>query len=66
MTETKHPDFIPPEQRPTVELVHPSYQPSKAELEEVIPPPDMTAEEMAKALLKPVNIRYVRRPKREL
>lgn len=60
--ETRAPDFIPPEDRPTVELVHPSYQPSKAELEEPIQPPDMSAEEMARAILRPVNIRYVRRP----
>ena len=64
MSKAKHSDFIPPGERPTVELVHPSYQPSKAELEAVIPPPDLTAEEAARALLRPVNIRYVRRPKR--
>ena len=63
MSKSKNPDFIPPEDRPTIELVHPSYQPSKAELEEVIPPPGLSPEALAKALLRPVNVKYIRRPK---
>lgn len=46
---------------PVVEVVHPSYQPSKAELEA-----DMrvnaTFEEAVQALVRPVRIRYVSRP----
>lgn len=46
-----------------VEIVHPSYQPSKAELEE-----DMrvkaTFDEAVKALAKPVRISLIPRPKR--
>ena len=45
-----------------VEVVHPSYQPSKAELEE-----DMRVnasfEEAVDALTRPVHIRYIDRPK---
>ena len=48
--------------RRAVEIVSPSYQPSKAELEE-----DMrvnaTFEEAVDALTMPVNIRYIHRPK---
>ena len=46
---------------PVVEVVHPSYQPSKAELEE-----DMrvnaTFDEAVKALVRPVRLRYIQRP----
>ena len=46
---------------PKVEIVHPNYQPSKAELEE-----DMrvnaTFEEAIQALTRPVSIRYLTRP----
>ena len=52
-----------PTERPIVEVVHPSYQPSKAELEE-----DMRVnasfEEAIKALVRPVRLRYIPRPKR--
>lgn len=45
-----------------VEVVHPSYQPSRAELEE-----DMrvnaTFEESVRALTRPVRIRHISRPK---
>ncbi len=45
-----------------VEVVHPNYQPSKAELEE-----DMRVEaafdEAVAALSQPVNIRYIDRPR---
>ena len=51
----------PPEPR-EVEVVHPNYQPSRAELNE-----DMrvnaTFEEAVQALAQPVKIRYVRRPR---
>ena len=46
-----------------VDIVRPTYQPSKSELEE-----DMrvraTFEEAVDALTRPVEIRYVHRPKR--
>ena len=47
----------------TVELVHPSYQPSKAELEEDLPV-DVIFEEAVQALVRPVKVRYVKHPKR--
>ena len=52
----------PPEPR-VVDLVHPSYQPSKAELEEDLRV-DATFEEAVQALARPVKVQYVRRPKR--
>ena len=43
-----------------VELAHPSYQPSKAELEEPIEFPEgTTPEDLARALTQPVEVRYV-------
>lgn len=48
-----------------VELVHPSYQPSKAELEEPIEFPEgTTPEDLAWAVTRPVKVRYISRPKR--
>ena len=51
-----------------VEPVHPDYQPSKAEPEEELPPlavqyPGITAQDVARALTSPVEVRYVPRPK---
>ena len=45
------------------ELVHPSYQPSKADLEEDLRI-DATPEELVQAVLQPEKVRYVRRPRR--
>lgn len=47
----------------TVNVVHPSYQPSKAELE-ADTRVDATFEEAIQALVRPVRMRYVRRPRR--
>ena len=49
-------------ERREVEIVHPDYQPSATELEEDVRV-DATFEEAVDALTKPVNIRYVDRPK---
>lgn len=46
---------------PEVEIVRPTYQPSKAELEEDLRV-DATSEEAVQALAQPVRIRYVPRP----
>ena len=46
-----------------IELVHPSYQPSKAELEEDLRV-DATFEEAVRALAQPVKLRYVKYPGR--
>lgn len=60
--KVKHTDFIPPDERSTVEITRPSYQPSKADLEE-----DMrmmgTFDDLVQAVIRPVKIRFVRRPK---
>ena len=48
-----------------IELVEASYQPSKAELEEEFDFSDlegMSLEDVAEAMLRPANIRYVKRP----
>ncbi len=45
-----------------VEVVHPSYQPSKAELEADMRV-DASFEEGVDALTQPVNTRYIARPK---
>ena len=45
-----------------VEIVHPSYQPSRAELEADIRV-EATFEEAVEALTRPVEIRYIPRPK---
>ena len=51
-----------------VTLVRSSYQPTKAEMEEIIEPPlnpdgsRMTAEQIAAAVLRPVNIKWKDRP----
>ena len=52
-----------PAEPPVLELVHPSYQPSKAELEEDLRV-DATFEEAMQALAQPVKIRYIKQPKR--
>lgn len=57
----------PPEKR-DVTLVRSTYQPSKADMEDTIPPPlnpdgsRMTAEQIAAAVLRPVNIKWKDRP----
>ena len=49
---------------PVVELVHPSYQPSKAELKEDLRV-DATFEEAVQALVRPVKVHYVKRSRGE-
>ena len=52
-------------ERSVVELVKSSYQPSKADLEESIDLGDLTPDDVVKALLQPVDVRYVSRPNRK-
>ena len=48
-----------------IELVRQTYQPSKAELEEpIVFPEGATPEALARAVMQPVNIKFVPRPKR--
>ena len=61
---TSEPRQKPPEP-PVLELVHPSYQPSKAELEEDLRV-DATFEEAVQTLVQPVNVCYVKYPKRSM
>ena len=56
---------MPKKQEPReVEIVHPDYQPSAAELNEDMRV-DATFDEAVDALAKPVKIRYIDRPKAE-
>ena len=55
---------VKPPEPPVVELVHPSYQPSKAELEEDLRIEE-SFEEAVQALAQPVKVRYVKYPKRK-
>ena len=48
----------------TVDVVGPSYQPSRAELREDLRV-NATFKELAKAVVKPVKVRYVKPKKRE-
>lgn len=55
----------PPERRrhrtsakPVVRVAHPTYQPSKAEREEEVPL-DASFEDLVKAAVRPVEVRYV-------
>ena len=50
---------------PVVEVVKSRYQPSKAEIEEEFTLPDVSPEEVARAILQPSELRYVSRPPRE-
>jgi len=52
MTETKR----------RVTLVRSAYQPSKAELEAPVALPDITPDELAEALVQPVEITWKDRP----
>ena len=52
-------------ERPVVELVKSSYQPSKAELEETIDLGELAPEDVARALLQPADVRYISRPNRK-
>ena len=53
---TKHRTPLPFE----IDLVHPSYQPSKAEKEEPLEfPKGTTPDDLARALMCPVRVRYV-------
>ncbi len=65
MQATKKPNPVTRFQPRRVKLVRPTYQPSKAELEESIPLPQMSLEEAARRLMEPVEIHYIDRPRRE-
>lgn len=58
------PDTKPAARKPrNITLVRSSYQPSKAELEEPVHfPDDLTPDELAEAVVQPVNIRWRNRP----
>ena len=44
---------------PVVELAHPSYQPTRAEMNEPIEFPEgTTPDDLARAVMRPVNVRY--------
>ncbi len=65
MKATKKPRPVTRLQPRRVELVRPTYQPSKAELEESITLPRMSLKEAARRLMEPVEIHHIDRPLRE-
>ena len=52
-----------PAEPPVLDVAHPSYQPSKAELEEDLRV-DETFEDAVQALARPVKLRYVKYPRK--
>ncbi len=58
----RHSAFVPAKNRPTVEIADYSYQPSKKELEEDLRIKG-SLEKAAQALVQPVNIRRITRPR---
>ncbi len=58
----KHQAFVPEKDRPVAEVVNSNYQPSKAELEQDLRF-EGAFEEAARALVQPVNIRQVIKPR---
>jgi hypothetical protein len=65
MKDSKPPKPVTRLEPHRVELVHPTYQPSKAELEESIALPQMSLEEAARRLMEPVEIHHIDKPRRE-
>ena len=61
-TKQTDPNFVSPDDRSAVEIVHPNYQPSKAELEDDLRL-DATFEEAVEALTRPVHVKYIKRLK---
>ena len=59
---TAKPKQPPPHE---VELVDPSYQPTKADMEDEWTAPDMTLDEAARRVLEPVKVRTIPRPRRD-
>ena len=57
---------VKPKQPPphVVELVDPSYHPTKADLENEWTVPAMTLDELARRVLEPVKLRAISRPPR--
>ena len=49
---------------PTVKIVHSSYQPSKAELEEPLVLEGASPEELARALTRTVKVELIEKPNR--
>ncbi len=47
----------------TIELVKSTYQPTKAELQQTNEPIPAPFEEVAKAMVQPVKIRYIDKPR---
>ena len=65
MKDARKPKPVIRQELRRVELVRPTYQPSKAELEEPITLPQMSLEEAARRLMEPVEIHHIDEPERE-
>ena len=54
-----------PAEVPVVRLAHPSYQPTRAELNEPIEFPEgTTPDDLARAVMRPAAVRYIKRKPR--
>ena len=62
MKDSKPREPVARSARYRVELVRPTYQPSKAELEESITLPQLSPRESARRPIEPVEIRYIEMP----
>ena len=58
----RHSAFVPAKDRPTVDVVDYGYQPSKTELSKDLRF-EGSLEKAAKALVQPVNVRRITRPR---
>ena len=47
----------------TIEVVHSTYQPTKAELQQTNKPISASFEEVAKAMVQPVKVRWIDKPR---
>ena len=65
MKNSKQPKPVTRLEPHRVELVRPTYKPSKAELAESITLPPMSLEEAARRLMEPVEIHHINKPRRE-
>ena len=65
MKDARKPKLVTRIEPRRVELVRPTYQPSKADLERPITLPQISLEEAARRLMEPVEIHHLDKPRRE-
>ncbi|MDE0529123.1 MAG: hypothetical protein OXH85_10620 [Truepera sp.] len=64
MSDAKRAEKVPLDNKPIIEIEHPSYQPSKAELEaELSVPPHVTVDDLARLVMRDVTVVHKKRRK---